>query len=126
MITEIPDTGIRSVEYSFTKDSVPAWATIIGTTALLYHYDEDIYSGTKANGRRWGIGNEDHTKTVVKGGGFDLIRLPSDTGSTLYFLGDGWVHTMAALGFLADGYITDSNRPYNTGLQMTHFRAAIS
>lgn len=120
VITEIPDTVVNSVSYSFTKNSIPAWATIIGTTGVLYHYDDDIYSGVKADGRRWGIGNEDHTKTVIHGFGFDLVRLPSDTGSTLYFLGDGWVHTIAALGFVGTGWITDNPRPWNTGLEMIH------
>lgn len=120
VITEIPATGLASLKYSFTKESIPAWATIVGTSAVLYHYDEDIYNGTKVNGRRWGIGNEDYTKTVIKGFGFDLLRLPSDTGSTMYFMGDGWIHLMAAFGFMATGYIDDYNRPYNTGLQMIH------
>jgi hypothetical protein len=119
-VTEIPATTINSVEYSFTKESIPAWAVIIGTTSVLYHYDDDIYSGTKANGLRWGIGNEDHTKTAVKAFGFDLLRLPSDTGSAMYFLGDGWIHTLAALSFVADGWATGDVRPWNTGMEMVH------
>ena len=120
VISEIPSTGIKSVEYSFTKDTIPAWAVIVTTTALTYHYDDDIYKGTQETGRRWGIGNEDYTKTAISGFGFDLLRLPSDTGSALYFLGDGWTHTGAALAFLANGYFFDNNRPYNTGLQIIH------
>ena len=109
-----------SANTNTTKESIPAWATIIGTTALLYHYDRDIFEGTKVNGKRWGIGNDDHTKTVIQGGGFDLLRLPSDTGSAMYFLGDGWIHTLVALGFFTEGALTDNARPYNTGLQIIH------
>jgi len=120
VITEIPTTALNTVKYSFTKESVPAWATIISTTLVMYHYDDDLYFGARADGRRWGIGNDDKTKTIVKGFGFDLLRVPTDTGSWMYFLGDGWMHMGIAAGFFATGYFKDANRPYNTGLQMVH------
>lgn len=120
VIWEIPTTTWETLKYSFSKDSIPAWATIISTTLITYHYDDDLYDGARNTGHKWNIGTEDHTKTVIKGGGFDLLRLPSDTGSFLYFLGDGWIHMGIAAGFFTTGYITDNNRPYNTGLQMVH------
>lgn len=120
VVTEIPATALNTLKYSFTKESIPAWATIITTTLITYHYDDDLYWGARADGRRWGIGNEDHTKTVVKGFGFDLLRLPSDTGSWMYFLGDGWIHMGIAIGFFTNGWSSGNNRPYNTGLQMIH------
>lgn len=120
LVTEIPHTFVNSVEYSFSKDSIPGWAVIIGTTGILYHYDEDIYAGVKTDGRRWGIGNEDHTKTAIKGFGVDLLRLPSDTGSTMYYMGDGFVHILAGVAFFADGWITGDARPWNTGIEIVH------
>jgi hypothetical protein len=87
---------------------------------VLYHYDDDIYAGAKNDGRRWNIASEDHTKTVWSAFGIDLLRLPSDTGSGLYFLGDGWVHMSAAAGFFLTGYFGDNVRPYNTGLELVH------
>jgi hypothetical protein len=119
-LTEIPQTALDSISYSFTKESLPYWAAIIGSTAVLYHYDADIYQGGKNDGQRWGLGNADNTKTVLSGFGFDLVRLPSDTASCLYFLGDGWTHTIISLSFFADGYFTDNPRPYNTGLEIIH------
>lgn len=120
VITEIPQTLWETVKYSFTRESIPAWATILGTSAVLYHYDDDLYDGARNTGARWGIGSDDKTKTVVKAFGFDLLRLPSDTGSALYFLGDGWIHMGIAAGFFTTGYFGDYNRAYNTGLQMVH------
>src|SRR5258708_5131790 len=80
VITDIPWVSWETLKYSFSKESIPAWATIIGTTVVLYHYDDDLFQGARADGRRWGIGNDDYTKTAVSGFGFDLIRLPSDAG----------------------------------------------
>ena len=120
VVSEIPATSLSTLKTSFAADSLPAWAVIVSSTALLYHYDEDIYSGAKADGRRWNLGNEDRTRTVYSAFGYDILRLPSDTGSGLYFLGDGWVHIGAAVGFFLDGYFSDNIRPYNTGLELAH------
>lgn len=120
IFTEMPTTAINTLKYSFTKESIPAWSLIFGTTALTYHYDDRIYEEAKRMGRNWGLGNDDKTKTVVEGFGFDLVRLPSDAGSAMYFLGDGWTHFGAAAAFLGTGYFTDSVRPFNTGVQIVH------
>ncbi len=120
VVTEVPTTTLDTFEYSFTKRSLPAWAVILTTSAAFYHYDEDLLKAAKSDGRRWGLGNSDTTKTVVHGFGFDLLRLPSDTGSALYFLGDGWTHFLMSFSFLGTGYFSGANRPYNTGLEIIH------
>ena len=120
VITEIPQTSWNVMKYSFQKERIPAWATIIGTTLVLYSYDPDIYDGAKADGRRWGLGNSDDTRTYISGGGLELLRLPTDLSSGMYFLGDGWTHSVIALSFLGTGYFGDHNRAYNTGLELIH------
>ena len=120
VVTEMPQTAWDSIKYSFTKDSIPVWAAIVTSTAVLYHYDQDIYVGAMNDGNRWNLGNQDNTKTVISGAGFDLLRLPTDLASGMYFLGDGWTHTTIALSFLGTGYFGDHNRAYNTGLEIIH------
>ncbi|MCB0362332.1 MAG: phosphatase PAP2 family protein, partial [Bdellovibrionales bacterium] len=90
------------------------------STALTYHYDQDILDGVQEFGREVGLGNEDNTKTVWRAGPYPLLRLPTDTGSSLYFFGDGWVHVGTAVGFLLTGYWGEFTRPWNTGLQLFH------
>jgi len=118
--TKLPDTGWDFLKESFSRDSLPGWAAVLGSTAVLYHYDSDIYEGAMHDGQRWGLSNEDHTKTVLSLGNIDLLRLPSDTESFLYFMGDGWTDFLIAGGFLADGAISGDVRPYNTALEMVH------
>ncbi|NJL24999.1 MAG: phosphatase PAP2 family protein [Calothrix sp. SM1_5_4] len=120
LITEVPRTSWNTLKFAFQRDSVPAWTGIIISTALLYQYDGDIYAGAQKNGRDWGIGNEDRTKTVMKMGPYPILRLPSDTGSTLYFLGDGWTHFGTSAAFFLYGQLSESNRAFNTGLQIFH------
>ena len=120
VLTDVPSTGLETLKFSFTKQSIPWWAAIVSSTAVTYHYDEDMLLGAQKQGRDMGIGNEEKTKTVFEVGPYPILRLPSDTGSTLYFLGDGWTHMGIAAGFLANGYFGDNVRPYNTSLQLVH------
>lgn len=105
---------------SFNKKSIPSWIGILGSTALLYYYDEEIITEGQKLGRQWGLSNDDKTKTVIEVGPYNILRLPTDTASGLYFLGDGWLHGSIAAGFLATGYLSDATRPINTGIELVH------
>ena len=118
--TEIPATSMKTLKKSFSREALPAWGVIAGTTAVLYYYDEQIYSDLQKRGRDWGIGNEDNTKPIISISGHDLVRLPSDTGSAMYFLGDGWMHAAIAGGFMASGQYADNNYSFNTGVMLFH------
>lgn len=120
VITDAPNTGLETLKFSFSKQSIPWWSAIVGSTLVTYQYDEDILLQAQKQGRQMGIGNEEKTKTVFSVGPYPILRLPSDTGSTLYFLGDGWTHAMIAMGLFANGYFGDNVRPYNTSLQLVH------
>lgn len=120
VITEIPDTSWHFLKKSFSRESLPGWGILAVTSWATFYYDADIFEGTQATGRRWGLSNSDKTRTVLKSGKYDLLRLPSDTNSALYFLGDGWLHMGTAATMLGIGYFGDHVRPYNTGLQLFH------
>ena len=120
IVTELPGTAVDSLKSAFSKDAIPGWALILATTGITFHYDEDLLQGAQATGRRWGLSNEDHTKTVLGAGEINLLRLPTDAASGLYFLGDGWTDFVAAGAFLATGYFSDYSRPWNTGIQLVH------
>lgn len=119
-VTEIPQTTLSTLEVSFSKESLPYWGAVLSSTALLYHYDEQLLDGAQDDGRKFGIGNEDNTKAFIRAGGQDLLRLPTDMGSFLYFLGDGWMHGGIAAGFLAAGHFGDNNYHWNTGAMIFH------
>lgn len=120
LFTEIPDTSMRTLKTSFSKEAIPAWGVVLGTTGLLYHYDEQIYSDLQKRGRDWRIGNEDNTASVITVSGHEILRLPTDTGSFMYFLGDGWMHAGIATGFVATGQLQDNNHTFNTGMMIFH------
>lgn len=117
---KVPQTSIYTFKTSFSKESLPGWGAIIGSTAILYYYDEKLFRGSEQIGRDLGIGNKDNTKPVVSMGGQDLLRLPSDTGSFLYFLGDGWMHMAIAGSIMGYGYAKDRSYEVNTGIILVH------
>jgi membrane-associated phospholipid phosphatase len=120
LFTEIPDTSVATLKTSFSKESLPYWGLIAASTGILIHYDEKIYSHLEKKGRDWGIGNYDNTRAAVSFGGQELVRLPSDTGSFLYFLGDGWMHAGIGAGFIGAGALSENNYHHNTGMMIFH------
>ncbi len=120
VFTEMPATSLKTLKKSFSKEALPAWGAIAGSTGVLIYYDEQLYADAKKRGRDWGIGNEDNTKAVFSLGQYELLRLPTDTGSFLYFLGDGWTHAGIAGGFMAAGHLSDNNYNFNTGVMLFH------
>lgn len=120
IITEVPTTGLRTLKKSFSRESLPYWGVIAASTGILYHYDEEIYADLSKRGRDWRIGNYDNTRSVVTISGHEIVRLPSDTGSFLYFLGDGWMHASIGGAFIGAGQIADNTHAFNTGLMLWH------
>jgi PAP2 superfamily len=120
LIYGIPATSEIALKESFSKKSIPWWVGIIGSTLILYHNDEVILENWQREGRAAGLGNEDKTKAIASIGDIDLMRLPTDTGSFMYFLGDGWMHAGISAGFLINGAVSSDNRAYNTGMRIAH------
>jgi hypothetical protein len=120
IFTEIPNTAKRTLQTAFSRESLGPWAVILGTSGVLYHYDQEIFEESHRLGQKWDL--SDHSKTESTGTifGQEIFRRPADKGTWLYFLGDGWMHMGIAGGFLITGYTKDSTRPVNTGLEMVH------
>lgn len=120
VVTEIPESAIQTVEKSFSKNSIVPWAVIGGTSVGLYAADREMLDEAQRWGRSTGIGNSDNTKTVLSVGPYPIFRLPSDTGSALYFLGDGWTHFTIGGSFYLAGQFVSGNRANNSGLEIFH------
>jgi len=117
---KIPETTLGVLGKSVQKESLPYWGAIIGSTVLLYQYDESILLDTQRVGRKIGIGNDDSTSAVITFQGSDVLRLPSDWGGAMYFLGDGWLHFGIAGGLLLYGKVAGESRPVRTSYQLIH------
>jgi hypothetical protein len=114
----IPHNLSGFLHESFSKESLGPWAVIAASTTLLYIYDRQISNETKRFGRKLNIGNQDHTKSMIKVFGVSLFRGPTDIGSAFYFLGDGWITIASATTFLAVGNFSNNYRALQTGSQL--------
>lgn len=103
---------------SFSKDKLGAWGLIAASTALLVNYDHEVTAETQRLGRRLHIGNDDHTKDMIRVGSIAIFRGPTDLGSAMYFIGDGWTTFALTAAFLATGSYTQDYRALKTGSEL--------
>jgi hypothetical protein len=106
------------VKESFKKENLPWLAAITASTLILIEYDQKIYDNTRKLGKKLGISSKDKTRTFLKIGGVSILRGPTDAGSAIYFLGDGWVNLGFFGGFETYGWLKGDWRARQTGHQL--------
>lgn len=120
IVTDIPATSWDGLKTAFSKDALPGWGIVIGTTAVLYHYDQDILNDVQAKGRSWGLGNSVNYESWLTLGNTTLFSGPKDTAGWLYFMGDGFIPVGLSLGMIGTGYFGEKTRAWNTGVEMAN------
>jgi hypothetical protein len=96
--------------FSFSDDNLKGWGAIILSSALLINYDQTITNNIQKFGRKIGIGNSENTVATLRVGGSALLRRPSDIGSAMYFIGDGWITIGLTGGFFTAGMMSHDER----------------
>jgi len=119
-ITNMPNDYVQLFDMSTDPDNLWIWGIIAGSTAILLHYDEELVEWAQDLGNRLGIEGrgEETSKVVVSVGPYSVLKVPSDTGSSLYFIGDGSIHVGIMLGFLGYGYFGDDTKALSVGSQL--------
>ncbi len=101
----------------FREEALPSITLVAASSAVLWLYDEELLAAGERWGRMWGISPNDNMDTVARVGGFP-IQMPTDTGSALYFIGDGWTHASIATMYLSYGGAFHEVRALHTASQM--------
>jgi hypothetical protein len=108
---------------SFSKRNLPKLGAILAGTALLVAVDQPILDAAQQFGRYINLDAERKSKTVlaVKLGGFnvDVLDLPQNVNSAIYFMGEGWPSILIAGGFYGYGLFANDYRALQTTSQMT-------
>jgi len=104
-ITTAPKNYGDFVENSFEKNSLKGLAVIAGATGALYIFDQQILEETQRFGRKIGLDNKDHSKPTFTIGDDHFMYAPTDVGSSILFLGDGWTTIGLSAGFLTSGLL---------------------
>jgi hypothetical protein len=117
-LTNIPYNYTSYCKKTFRKDNLWNIAGMVGITSLFVYLDQPIIDEAQRFGRKINVSGHDNTKTFISIDGLNIFRGPTDLGSSLYFLGDGWFHFSIAGGFLISATITKDSRAMNTGVQL--------
>lgn len=104
-----------------SKESVPAILWIVGTTGLLLLVDQRLVNTSHDVGSDTGITHTNYQKTLFSipvGKSNVGVEGPFDSGSALYFIGDGTVDVILAGSFLTHGLVASNNRSLQTSSQI--------
>ncbi len=113
----IPDFKESFSVFSDKSAILPSVVVIASTAALIY-YDQDLLDGAKELGEDLNINSKDLTSPFITVGDLEVFRGPTDLGSAMYFIGDGWLHGSIMAGFLTYGYFNEDNRALQTASQL--------
>ena len=119
-ITLTPTTFKNFYKESTTPEGLKGLAWITAWTALLYYYDRELLNGAQLIGRKAGLGNDDHTRSMIKIGKLNVFRGPTDIGSSMYFIGDGWTHMAITFSYILYGSYAKNYRALSTGSNLLH------
>ncbi|MEI7527534.1 MAG: phosphatase PAP2 family protein [Elusimicrobiota bacterium] len=103
---------------SFKKKNLPWLAAVGASTLVLIEYDQKLYNNARRAGKKLRISSVDKTRAYLKLGGVPVFRGPSDLGSALYFLGDGWINIGLFGYFKTEGWLGGDWRASQTGNQL--------
>lgn len=103
---------------SFSKESLPWLGAIGASTLILIEYDQKIYDNTRRFGKKMRISTRDKTRAFITINGLPILRGPTDLGSAMYFLGDGWINIGLFGYFEIYGWLKDDWRALTVGHQM--------
>ncbi len=107
---------------SFSKKNLPKLGVLLAGTALLVAVDQPILDASQQFGRFINLDPERKSKTVlaVKFGSFnvDVLDLPQNVNSAIYFLGEGWPSILIAGGFYGYGLVANDYQALQTTSQM--------
>jgi hypothetical protein len=100
------------------NETLLTYSLVAASTALLIYYDQKLIDEAINLGEKLNISSDDKTTPFIYIGDFQIFRGPTDLGSAMYFIGDGWLHGSIMAGFLTYGLTKDDNRALQTASQL--------
>ena len=117
----IPRDWVESGKRAVTKKGLITLGAIAASTAILVVLDQNITDKTQQFGRWAGIDAERKNFNAISfnmgGTNINLLDLPQNANTTLYFIGEGWPSIALATGILVNGLIKHDQRDILTASQ---------
>lgn len=102
---------------TFQVRNIWKMGAIAAMTGIMVAYDQPIVDEAQRLGRQWHISNKEGLDAYFSIVGLP-VRGPTDLGSAMYFIGDGWTHTLVAASFFTYGLIAKNTRALQTASQL--------
>ena len=122
-IQKAPGDLVDVAHETFRKENTGAFVWMAVGTGVLIVMDQTLVDKAHRLGTRLGISHTGYQKTFAR------VRVPPtskdlnfegpfDSGSALYFLGDGWTDVVMIGGFMGYGLVQSDNRALQTSSQI--------
>jgi hypothetical protein len=110
---------------SFQKKNLWITGAVLGASAIMIVYDQEMLDGTQHFSRQIGISNENKQIAIIRWSvkigsksAYLPVYVPTNFNTSMYFLGDGLPHGLAVLGFWSYGKIKKDYRSLQTASQL--------
>jgi hypothetical protein len=121
-ISHIPSDMIKLGKVTVAKRNLSKIGLIVGSSALLVAFDQQILDGCQQFGRFLNINPErKFTRAIAFNIGnmeVPVLDLPQNLNSVFYFLGEGWPSILVAGSFWGYGIAKDDYRARQTASQL--------
>ncbi len=120
-LTKTPGDLKKFGKTTFRKKNIAIISLVVVGTGLLMLMDQRLVDRSKQLGHHLGISQTNYQKTITSipmGKSKFEIEGPFDSGSALYYIGDGWVEVLLAGGLVTYGLSKSDNRALQTASQI--------
>jgi hypothetical protein len=125
----IPKTLGQTARAAVSRESLPAWAMIMGSTGLLFWNDQRITNGVQQVSEHIGLSGErryEHSLGFHLGStDVALYEVPGNLNTAVYSVGEGIPPFLIATGLLAHGLIRRDYRSLSTASQLAQGLLAV-
>jgi len=119
----IPSDLVNLGKASFSKKNLPGLAAILAGSAILMTIDQPAINAAKQFGRYINLDATRKYKTVIKANvcneRIDILELPQNLNSTMYFIGERWPTLFTATCLKGYGLLKNDYRARRTSSQLT-------
>lgn len=109
-VTHIPGDAVVAGKTLFSKQSIKPLALIAGSTTLLYLFDRQLVDGVQKFSRDIGLDPQSRFESFIKVGDINIMQVPGNLNTGLYFLGEGWTSVLLFSGIGLHGAFTNNNK----------------
>ena len=109
----------NQVRAPFKKKNLVWTGVVIGSTAILIHFDQDITNDVHRIANGIHLHRETNYNNLIKFGTTKILKLPNNLNTAAYEMGEGWVGMAVAGGLYIHGKLAGNYRSAQAASDLT-------